>query len=1262
MNLVAPRAKSCSVVARILVALIVLAFLPESPFDASTRLRSRHADRASSPAVQNARPIDTASQNGDEKKSSPQQTPIEAEAATSAPVEEAPAPSIARGSANAFFNETEPNNTVATANVLPDGVTKVTGNIQPTVESDYFAFTAQAGNRVYAATQTAFGSVSDTLGLTTDSILTLLASDGTTVLETDDQDGSFGTAASSIAGAMIPTTGTYYLQMRGGGGAEIAPYELYVRVVNGFPTPEVEPNGSANPPNPIAPSGFMSGAVSTFSDVDTYSVSLLGGDTVYVGMDHNPERDATTFNGRFSFGPFDGYMFPVNDGNTTSPNSEAGFFTVRDPGTYFIVVDAVFGTGTYNLSVVVFPLNPTRSCTPFFAAPGSAIGPGAGLTQSTIVIPAAPALRVGNLVVSLSITHAWVADLDVSLVGPDGDEVMLFDDMPFAAVGSTPQIDVILDDEAGIPISEFNVYKGMRATTEGWGQLRWFRGELAAGTWTLNVRDDTAANGGTLNAWSLIICEDPPPPACTGTTTTVYFDDFETTGGGFTHSGVADEWELGTPTGAPISTANSGVRAWETDLDNSYEISSSQNLFSPPMSLAPYGGQTITVEWAMKHQIEASFWDDAFVEVREIGGAMAIKRLWEWAGPTEQRAAGVGNPGVIIQSASGWAPYRADISEFAGLSVQLVFHLDSDSSRSFDGLGIDDVRVTACVTAVPDVAISKSGPASVPCDALFTYTLTASNVGTAAATNVAVTDDLPDCLTGVMVSATSGTFSVGAGNLVTGTIPTLSPGSPVTIAITAIAPSGCGASISNQASIAASGDTTPGNNTSALVTTTIAPVSSCSLSPATDTNPILTAHTVTVTVTSCGVPQSGAAVNFAVTGRNNLTSSGNTNASGQISFTYTDTGSNFMGGTDTITTTVVSSGSTCTATKTWVAATCVPICPANITQPNDPNQCGRVVTYAAPTSTGNCGAITCSPASGSFFPVGTTTVTCSSQAGPSCTFSVTIQDTQAPVATCPAPITVPATMGTCSAVVTYTATATDNCSGATIVCTPASGSTFPVGTTTVTCTASDASPNSPDATCSFTVTVQDTQLPAITCPANIVVTSNTTNGCTFTQVVNYPAPTATDNCGLASVVCMPPSGSTFNEGTTTVTCTATDTSGNTAACSFTVTVGAAFGFCSVDDATGNRFQMVVNPASPSYGVWRFTVVATNTTYCGKANYVNYIPGVKLRAYDNDYSTENPTYFMDANFKGNTGTVTVRNVSGTVRLTLRDRNLLDSVCP
>ncbi len=63
------------------------------------------------------------------------------------------------------------------------------------------------------------------------------------------------------------------------------------------------------------------------------------------------------------------------------------------------------------------------------------------------------------------------------------------------------------------------------------------------------------------------------------------------------------------------------------------------------------------------------------------------------------------------------------------------------------------------------------------------------------------------------------------------------------------------------------------------------------------------------------------------------------------------------------------------------ATPCVITCPANITKSNDPNQCGAVVTYPAPTSTGTCGIITCSPASGSFFPVGTTTVTCQAQGG-----------------------------------------------------------------------------------------------------------------------------------------------------------------------------------------------------------------------------------------------------------------------------------------
>ena len=166
------------------------------------------------------------------------------------------------------------------------------------------------------------------------------------------------------------------------------------------------------------------------------------------------------------------------------------------------------------------------------------------------------------------------------------------------------------------------------------------------------------------------------------------------------------------------------------------------------------------------------------------------------------------------------------------------------------------------------------------------------------------------------------------------------------------------------------------------------------------------------------------------------------------------------------------------------AQPCVINCPAPQTNSNDPNQCGAVVTYPAPTTTGSCGTVTCSPASTSFFPVGTTTVTCTATAGPSCSFTVTVNDTQPPTITCPTDVTT--TTGTvndpCVVVTFPPPTASDNCPGVTTLCSPASGFCFPVGTTSVTCTATDASGNT--ATCSFNVSVfnvclQDDSNPSI---------------------------------------------------------------------------------------------------------------------------------------------------------------------------------------
>ena len=109
--------------------------------------------------------------------------------------------------------------------------------------------------------------------------------------------------------------------------------------------------------------------------------------------------------------------------------------------------------------------------------------------------------------------------------------------------------------------------------------------------------------------------------------------------------------------------------------------------------------------------------------------------------------------------------------------------------------------------------------------------------------------------------------------------------------------------------------------------------------------------------------------------------------------------------------------------------------------------------------------------------------------------------------------------------------------------------TFPVGTTTVTCTATDAL--SRTAACSYTVTVTAVpDPPTLTCPANI--TTQSPNGQPVS--VSYQTPTPQGGAPPVTVSCNAPA--TFPVGTTTVTCTAIDARSRSAACSFAVQVQA----------------------------------------------------------------------------------------------------------
>jgi Zn-dependent metalloprotease len=163
-------------------------------------------------------------------------------------------------------------------------------------------------------------------------------------------------------------------------------------------------------------------------------------------------------------------------------------------------------------------------------------------------------------------------------------------------------------------------------------------------------------------------------------------------------------------------------------------------------------------------------------------------------------------------------------------------------------------------------------------------------------------------------------------------------------------------------------------------------------------------------------------------------------------------------------------------------------------------------------------------------------------------------DTTPPEITCPSDRKVATCSTTATGVrATFTVTATDNYdTNVAVTCTPSSGSIFPFGTTTVTCTATDDCLNT--STCSFQVTaVRDVFAPAIHCPSDLAVVTCFAEG----TKVTFPTPSTLDDTDTSvAVACIPDSGSLFPAGTTVVTCTATDNCGKTNSCRFQVTVRA----------------------------------------------------------------------------------------------------------
>jgi gliding motility-associated-like protein len=232
-------------------------------------------------------------------------------------------------------------------------------------------------------------------------------------------------------------------------------------------------------------------------------------------------------------------------------------------------------------------------------------------------------------------------------------------------------------------------------------------------------------------------------------------------------------------------------------------------------------------------------------------------------------------------------------------------------------------------------------------------------------------------------------------------------------------------------------------------------------------------------------------------------------------------------------------------------------CLENISQSADADVCSTIVTWQAPTATDNCGNVdlTTTHNPDSVFPLGTTNVTYTATDDTGneslCNFSVTITDDTAPVISCPDNITMMAENG-CTAVVTWQEpTPVDNCTIAAFTPSHNSGDEFSTGVTTVNYMTLDANGN--EASCSFTITIEgQNNITMGACPPNQTVTV-ASEECTAS--VTWTPPIATNTCnGEPTLSSNYNPLDDFSVGSTVVTYEAVNDNGNTAMCSFTVTV------------------------------------------------------------------------------------------------------------
>ncbi len=222
----------------------------------------------------------------------------------------------------------EPDNSTGTASLIRLFEFAQSG-ISPAADKDIWRTPGAAvGELIFAYVDTSSSAAS------MDSVLDVLANDGTTVIESDNDDGPG--LGSVVAGAIVPQDGNVFFQITESGNNETMSYRLFQAVMDAADSvSELEPNNTPATANIISMPIIHGNVASGSGDVDYFRFFAPYFAYVAVVMDENPENDGVITDTTLTIYDTDETtVLAIGDNLGVTDGNAAGAYV--PPGTYFI--------------------------------------------------------------------------------------------------------------------------------------------------------------------------------------------------------------------------------------------------------------------------------------------------------------------------------------------------------------------------------------------------------------------------------------------------------------------------------------------------------------------------------------------------------------------------------------------------------------------------------------------------------------------------------------------------------------------------------------------------------------------------------------------------------------------------------------------------------------------------------------------------------------------------------------------------------------